>query len=1532
MKTFSFPTFRAAALAVAAFVGTANGQVQVAGTLLINVDPSTVTPAPVAWVTNSGSLGGVFQATGLAAVDQPLVVNVGGGAKGLVFDGHNFMEHVAAPGGAAVSLSTTPLAGNNAPCSIECWVLNPATWNGDGETMVSWGVRGAGGNMMVFSYSANVDHGATDHWAYNLGWNGVPTLGVWHHLVYTFDGATQKIYVDGTLNRSGAANYNPVATQPVTLACQREPNGALIGWGWVRGSLTLGRVRIHSGPLSDAQVAQNYNLEKSAFVVVPTPLTAKPIHRYTFNGAATNDAVGLLVTDAGAPGGADGVVQGTYGTASAGFNGTKLSLSGGASDLAPYVDLPNGLISSLSAVNGGSGQLTVEGWVTVTGGQNWPRLFDFGSTTSGEIPGPGGVGNGGQNYFMLAQVNVYRDWAQCAVNNHGFNGGPNVSSWREFGYPNDNIGGIGAVHFAVSWNEATGEINVYENGVLATRFSTQTTFSQVDDVNCWLGRSGWLTDGNLQGEYDEFRIYNRVLTAAEVINDFQAGADVVAVEPGPLQAIYLTLPRTNTMVDTFVQAIVTADFLNVSNLNVTAAAGIVYTSSDESVATVSVSGKVLAVGEGAATITAALGGKSDAKSLVVVPITADLTHRYSFNDPPGSLTAFDSEGGATANVYGWPGLTGTKVELDRLSLAFVQLPGNIITNGGALTLEAWSSFGPNDNWARLYDFGDTNPNGEGRYYFMGVPHSGNGTAWISLADADPGWRHEQPAERPGVLDNQANVHFVAVYHPYAGYMALYINGILGGINTNFTTPLSVVSNTLCYLGKSLYNNDPYLNGSIDEFRIYDGVLTQDKIAINAAAGPDQIIGAPGPLQSVTLVTGNQVVVGVTQQAAFTGNFASVLGVNLFAYGQPTITSGNPNILTVSSAGLMRGVAPGTTTVVASYGGLSATNTVTVIIQPPVLTHRYPFNEAVGLGSAADIVGGSQWPGTLNGNAQFTGSELSLDGANTSFVSFPPNMFNGYFALTVEAWVSFGANNWWCRLFDFGDQTAGGTGNTSIFFSPHGGPEGIEMTMLVPGRNDHIGLRGFLDGQTNLHLTCVYNPPSGWYKLYYNGRLVGQINNASIPISAVNTLNAWIGRSQWNSDPGLNATINEFRVYDGALGPEQIAVDNATGPNSIITSVGALQSVELVLNTLMFFEQSQRVRLLGDFANVADVNLFNYGSPTLTSSNPNVVAVEDAAGLVRAVGIGTAVLTANYDGTIKTATVTVTTPLQALEHRYTFSDASGSLTALDSVGTAHGMLNGGASFDGAGKLILDGTDGYVTLPAGIISSLSNLTIQAWVTANPVVAGIWPRVFDFGTDDGAGVGLNFMFLSASGAPGVRFQVSTPLAPYTPELNAPGALPIGQQSHVAITYNVSGGVATLYLNGVAVASGTIVSPLAAINDLNNWLGRSQYASDGYFAATYDEFRIFEGSLLPGEIAASYAAGPNSLPIPSLQVEIAGSNVLVSKPSWAARYVLESRAALDSGPSWSVVPSGEAVNDGSSLVLTLPGGGSAQFFRLRF
>src|SRR3954468_9214738 len=71
--------------------------------------------------------------------------------------------------------------------------------------------------------------------------------------------------------------------------------------------------------------------------------------------------------------------------------------------------------------------------------------------------------------------------------------------------------------------------------------------------------------------------------------------------------------------------------------------------------------------------------------------------------------------------------------------------------------------------------------------------------------------------------------------------------------------------------------------------------------------------------------------------------------------------------------------------------------------------------------------------------------------------------------------------------------------------------------------------------------------------------------------------------------------------------------------------------------------------------------------------------------------------------------------QTLTHRYSFNDAPSSTTFTDSVGGAawNGSLVGTAALDGS-ALQLDGTGGFATLPAGVISNYSQVSIDFWAT--------------------------------------------------------------------------------------------------------------------------------------------------------------------------------------------------------------------------
>ena len=80
---------------------------------------------------------------------------------------------------------------------------------------------------------------------------------------------------------------------------------------------------------------------------------------------------------------------------------------------------------------------------------------------------------------------------------------------------------------------------------------------------------------------------------------------------------------------------------------------------------------------------------------------------------------------------------------------------------------------------------------------------------------------------------------------------------------------------------------------------------------------------------------------------------------------------------------------------------------------------------------------------------------------------------------------------------------------------------------------------------------------------------------------------------------------------------------------------------------------------------------------------------------------------------------------------------------------------------------------------------------------------------------------------------------------------ALPSGGWHHVAVT--LDGATGTLYIDGQKVGSGNIgIRPSQLGVTTQNWIGRSQFASDPYLDGRVDDFRVYNFALNDQEIAA--------------------------------------------------------------------------------
>jgi hypothetical protein len=246
----------------------------------------------------------------------------------------------------------------------------------------------------------------------------------------------------------------------------------------------------------------------------------------------------------------------------------------------------------------------------------------------------------------------------------------------------------------------------------------------------------------------------------------------------------------------------------------------------------------------------------------------------------------------------------------------------------------------------------------------------------------------------------------------------------------------------------------------------------------------------------------------------------------------------------------------------------------------------------------------------------------------------------------------------------------------------------------------------------------------------------------------------------------------------------------------------------------------------------------------------------------------------------------------------------------------------------------GANGFVDLPNGIISGLSNVTLEAWLTWNG--GAPWQRIFDFGSnsggENGQGTGLTYLALTPQSSANVmHFAVTTNSGGGEISTDSAQMLPSGQQVHVAVAYDFLAGTSELFLNGHSIATGAATIPLNRINDVNVWLGKSQW-NDPYFNGQFDEFRIYSGALSDLQAAASYAGGPDALfgPIPSLAAQINGGALKLLWPLNVPGFVLEQRGALSGTGGWTTVTNPPVLLSGQHVV-TVPMSNNAQFFRLR-
>ncbi|HBC89104.1 MAG TPA: hypothetical protein DCZ94_19365 [Lentisphaeria bacterium] len=161
---------------------------------------------------------------------------------------------------------------------------------------------------------------------------------------------------------------------------------------------------------------------------------------------------------------------------------------------------------------------------------------------------------------------------------------------------------------------------------------------------------------------------------------------------------------------------------------------------------------------------------------------------------------------------------GNSIKLDGTD-DYVQLPAGI-ANCQEITVSAWVFWNGGKAWQRVFDFGSDID----KYMFL-TPDDGSGKTRFSISTTR-GYEDTGTLEGPA-LPSGKWVHVAVTLGGGTG--KLYVDGLEVDSKTiDKVAPL--FCQPYCYIGRSLWNNDPLFSGMIDDFRIYNYALSAEEIA------------------------------------------------------------------------------------------------------------------------------------------------------------------------------------------------------------------------------------------------------------------------------------------------------------------------------------------------------------------------------------------------------------------------------------------------------------------------------------------------------------------------------------------------------------------------------------------------------------------------------------------------------------------------------------------------------------------------------
>jgi hypothetical protein len=323
---------------------------------------------------------------------------------------------------------------------------------------------------------------------------------------------------------------------------------------------------------------------------------------------------------------------------------------------------------------------------------------------------------------------------------------------------------------------------------------------------------------------DEFQIFNRVLTAPQI------GALVTAQAPTFTSD---SIAKPNGTIGTAYEQTLSG---NASDPNGSGALVFSKTGGPTWL-TVEANGRLSGIPSAAdaglsrftVRVTDPSGLADEAVLNINVPGPSDLIAHHQFNDSPA-----DSAGGTAATNFGSPvyadGIFERAIRLDGTD-DYVRLRNNVANGLTDVTIAARVFWDGGSNWQRIFDFGNNTTQ-----YMVLTPKSGANTLRFTISITGNAAGSEQILEAPSLPVGEWS-HVAVSLNGNTG--TLYVNGAVADTRTILLDPADF-SPSLNYIGKSQWP-DPYFEGIVDDFRIYNRSLSGSEVKALAVPLPAVVV-------------------------------------------------------------------------------------------------------------------------------------------------------------------------------------------------------------------------------------------------------------------------------------------------------------------------------------------------------------------------------------------------------------------------------------------------------------------------------------------------------------------------------------------------------------------------------------------------------------------------------------------------------------------------------------------------------------------